>query len=143
VTPSFLPLLFQCLATPQVNIRLASAELLFELVAKGMSPTDKLELLRILNVSDIVSQLLTRDDERKKSGVENEQDELYREKLGRVLNVLGLEFTRIVDEVRMLPLDFKHKAILITLWIGERNRRTERGRQIGCIEPSSARYSLP
>lgn len=102
VTPSFLPLLFQCLATPQANIRLASAELLFELVAKGMSPTDKLELLRILNVSDIVSQLVTRDDERKKSGVESEQDELYREKLGRVLNVLGLEFTRIIDEVSFL-----------------------------------------
>lgn len=65
-----------------------------------MSPADKLELLRVLNVSDIISQLLTRDDERKKSGSENEQDELYREKLGRVLNGLGLEFTRIAEEVR-------------------------------------------
>lgn len=64
-----------------------------------MSPTDKLELLRVLNVSDIISQLLTTDDERKTGGSENEQDELYREKLGRVLNGLGLEFTRISEEV--------------------------------------------
>lgn len=99
VTPTFLPLLYQCLATRHAPIRLASAELLFELVTKGMSPTDKLELLRVLNVSDIISQLLTTDDERKTSGSDNEQDELYREKLGRVLNGLGLEFTRISEEV--------------------------------------------
>lgn len=68
-----------------------------------MSPADKLELLRVLNVSDIISQLLTRDDERKKGGSENEQDELYREKLGRVINGLGLEFTRIAEEVCAPP----------------------------------------
>lgn len=64
-----------------------------------MSPTDKLELIRVLDVSNVITQLLNADDERKGSGNHSEQEELYREKLARNLNGLGLELTRIIDEV--------------------------------------------
>lgn len=107
VTPDFLPLLFQGFTTPQVPIRLASGELLYELVTKGMPPADKLELLRVLNVSQAITQLLDSDDARRTAsngtnghGANSNTDqlELFREKLARILNGMGLELTRIAEE---------------------------------------------
>lgn len=110
-----LPLLFQCLQQPHVSIRLASADFLYEIVTKGMPPTDKLQVLDLLNVSDIIEKLLDADDTRKATAShangsgspvptagDSEADELFREKLARVLNGLGVELTKIVDEVRIL-----------------------------------------
>ena len=112
VTTSFLPLLFRCLSMPHLSVRLASADLLYELVTKGMPPSDKLELLRVLDISEAIKQLLDVDDARKGISINgntngasvdaaghDEGSELFREKLARVLGGMGLELTKIVDEV--------------------------------------------
>jgi exportin-T len=110
VTPSFLPVLFECLTLPYTSVKLASADLMYELVTKGMPASDKLELLRILNASEAITQLLDSDDSRRASSSSNQQtngnhrdnddqpSELFREKLARLLNGMGLELTKIVDE---------------------------------------------
>lgn len=69
-----------------------------------MPPADKLELLRVLNVAEIIRQLLEAEDNLSKAqgnghGIDDEQEELFKEKLARVLNILGMELTKIVDEV--------------------------------------------
>lgn len=103
VTPTFLPILFQCLAITHTSIRIASAELVYELISKGMPPADKLELIRVLNVSEIITQLLSADDASRNTTSNghsggDDQAELFKEKLARLLNVLGSELTKIVDE---------------------------------------------
>ena len=74
------------------------------MVAKGMPPADKLELIRVLNVAEIIRQLLEAEDNLSTAqanghGMDDEQEELFKEKLARVLNILGIELTKIVDEV--------------------------------------------
>lgn len=113
VTPTFLPVIFECLTLPYANVKLASADLMHELVTKGMPASDKLELLRILNPSEAITQLLDSDDSRRASSSrqtnghgnssaqresDTEANELFREKLARLLNGMGLELTKIVDE---------------------------------------------
>lgn len=118
VTPTFLPVMFECLTLPYTSVKLASADLMYELVTKGMPPSDKLELLRILNASEAITQLLDSDDSRRASSSSSsganghgngfkrengstgndEGSELFREKLARLLNGMGLELTKIVDE---------------------------------------------
>lgn len=85
-------------------VRLAAADLVYEVVSKGMSPSDKLELLRVLNVGDVVVQLLesdglSRSQQTNGATSNDESRELFREKLARVTTALGLELTKIVDEV--------------------------------------------
>lgn len=93
-----------------------------------MPPADKLELIRVLNVAEIIRQLLEAEDNLSKAqanghGMDDEQEELFKEKLARVLNILGMELTKIIDEVcvsveaREMSADSRHTD--------ERHRRPE------------------
>lgn len=69
-----------------------------------MPPTDKLELLKVLNISEAITHLLDADDGRKNGSANGSNghtagpEELFREKLARVLNGLGIELTKIADD---------------------------------------------
>lgn len=122
-----------------------------------MPATDKLELLRVLDVSNIITQLLDADDERKRSQTngsglgDDESSELYREKLARVLNGLGLELTRIIDEVRAdsrlcITRVFRARLIqsfLPSVYTGQRHRRAERPGKVSSSSSKTASSALP
>ena len=92
-----------------------------------MPPSDKLELIRVLDVSEAISQLLDADDIRKIAATnghvngngsgapsQDESSEMFREKLARILDGMGLELTKIVDEVNLLQV--YHNFVSIRLF---------------------------
>ncbi|EIN04838.1 ARM repeat-containing protein [Punctularia strigosozonata HHB-11173 SS5] len=103
VTPSTIPLLFSLLSDPELTIRLATSAALLRIVTKGLKePGDKLQLIKVLSLGEVVDALegKTRAEQasRKASGSEDEGEESYREALGRLLNGLGLELMKLVDD---------------------------------------------
>lgn len=145
VTPTHLPLVFSCLSSSHHAMRLGAAELLHELVTKGMPPSDKLELIRLLNIESTIASLLDAHDQKKAAAkaangangnaedeeeVVDEEDELFREKLAKVANGMGVELSKIMDEVgRYITSQFQGDVAdifnLITL-LEQRNGRSER-----------------
>ncbi|KAJ7035025.1 armadillo-type protein [Mycena alexandri] len=100
VTPTTVPLLFNLLADPSLPIRLATCVALTRIVSKGLKePSDKLQLLKVLSLGQVIdaleSKTRTEQLERKEA---DEGEESYREALGRLLNILGLELTKLVEE---------------------------------------------
>ncbi|KAF8968103.1 armadillo-type protein [Flammula alnicola] len=89
VTPTTVPLLFTLLADPSLPIRLATSVALLRIVSKGLKePSDKLQLLKVLSLG----QQLERGEDT------DEGEESYREALGKLLNVLGQELAKLIDE---------------------------------------------
>jgi len=79
-----------------------------------MPPSDKLELIRLLNIESTITSLLDAHDQKKAAAkaangangttedeeeVVDEEDELFREKLAKVANGMGVELSKITDEV--------------------------------------------
>ncbi|KAH9031084.1 ARM repeat-containing protein [Lactarius hengduanensis] len=104
VTPTTIPLLFNLLSDPSLSIRMASAGALRRIVSKGLKePADKLQLIKVLSLGQVIDSLekrtraeqISRDDT-------DEGEESYREALGRLLNVLGLELIKLADDA---PVD--------------------------------------
>ncbi|KAF7327748.1 Exportin-T [Mycena kentingensis (nom. inval.)] len=100
VTPTTVPLLFSFLADPSLAIRLATANALSRIVAKGLKePGDKLQLLKVLALGQVVDALESKTREEKMQRTEaDEGEESYREALGRLLNVLALELLKLIEE---------------------------------------------
>jgi exportin-T len=69
-------------------------------VSKGLKePGDKLQLLKVLSLGEVLDAL---EDKTRKQQIErgadtDEAEESYREALGKLLNVLGLELTKLID----------------------------------------------
>jgi exportin-T len=100
VTPTTIPLLFRLLADPSLPIRLATAVALLRIVAKGLKePGDKLQLIKVLSLGDVIDALesKTRVQQVERGSDTDEGEESYREALGKLLNVLGLELTKLTD----------------------------------------------
>ncbi|KAJ7707736.1 armadillo-type protein [Mycena rosella] len=100
VTPTTVPLLFSLLADPSLPIRLATALALTRIVAKGLKePGDKLQLLKVLSLGQVVDALesKTRTEQIERSETD-EGEESYREALGKLLNALGLELLKLVED---------------------------------------------
>ena len=101
VTPITVPLLFNLLADPSLPIRLATSVALLRIVAKGLKePADKLSLLKVLSLGEVLdaleSKTRTQQLERGSDDID-EGEESYREALGKLLNVLGLEISKLSD----------------------------------------------
>jgi exportin-T len=101
VTPQTIDLLFSLLSDPSLSIRLATSVALLKILSKGLKePADKLQLIKVLSLGQVVSELeaRTRAEQVARGEDQDEGEESYREALGRVLNVLGLELMKL-DEV--------------------------------------------
>ncbi|KAK2463400.1 hypothetical protein APHAL10511_004486 [Amanita phalloides] len=101
VTPTTVPLLFNMLTNPSLPIRLATSAALLRIVAKGLKePGDKLQLLKVLSMGQVIDALesKTRVQQIERGSDVDEGEESYREALGKLLNMLGLELIKLTDE---------------------------------------------
>ncbi|KAG8868598.1 pre-tRNA nuclear export protein, partial [Tulasnella sp. 331] len=97
------PLIFKLLADPSSRIRQATAYALLRLVSKGLkAPSDKLQLIRVLSLGEVLESLETKS-RRPPGSDENEEEELYREGLGKLANGLGLELVDLLGEASVPP----------------------------------------
>lgn len=100
MTPTTVPLLFSLLADPSLPIRLATSVALLRIVAKGLKePEDKLSLFKVLSLGEVLEALeaKTRVRQLERGSDTDEGEESYREALGKLLNVLGLEVAKLTD----------------------------------------------
>jgi exportin-T len=107
VTPTTIQLLFTSLSDASIPIRLAAATALSRIVAKGLKePTDKLQLIKVLSLAEVIDALeaRTRSEQQARGEDVHEEEESYREALGRLLNVLGLELTKLIEEKSSLDV---------------------------------------
>ena len=98
MTPTTVPLLFTLLADSSLPIRLATSVSLLRIVSKGLKePGDKLQLLKILSLGQVIDALetKTREQQIERGTDTDEGEESYREALGKLLNVLGLELMKL------------------------------------------------
>ncbi|KAJ7637739.1 armadillo-type protein [Mycena polygramma] len=114
VTPTTVPLLFNLLADPSLPIRLATCVALMRIVSKGLKePGDKLQLLKVLSLGQVIDALesKTRAEQIERSETD-EEEESYREALGKLLNVLGLELSKMVEDSTSLEVTTEASALL-------------------------------
>ncbi|KAF8656825.1 hypothetical protein AX16_002373 [Volvariella volvacea WC 439] len=101
VTPTTVPLLINLLADSSLPIRLATSVALLRIVAKGLKePQDKLQLLKVLSLGQVVDALesKTRAEQISRGSDVDEGEESYREALGKLLNGYGLELAKLAEE---------------------------------------------
>jgi exportin-T len=103
-----LKMFYHAIQLPPVAIRIAAADALIETVTKGMPPSDKLQLVKALRPGDLVEQALSGAHQRRLAGsvdLDDEQEELFREKVAKFLNGVGVELCKITDEATALPAE--------------------------------------
>ncbi|KAH8092595.1 ARM repeat-containing protein [Cristinia sonorae] len=101
VTPTTIPLLFSLLSDNSLAIRLATSGALTKIVTKGLKePADKIQLIKVLSLGQVLDALETRSraDQASRGSDVDEGEESYREALGRLLNVFGLELSKLIEE---------------------------------------------
>lgn len=100
MTPTSVPLLFSLLSDPSLAIRLATSAALLRIVSKGLKePTDKLQLIKVLSLGQVLDALetRTREEQVSRGSDVDEGEESYRESLGKLLNALGLELSKLTE----------------------------------------------
>lgn len=100
ITPTTVPLLFSLLSDSSLAIRLATSAALLKITAKGLKePGDKLQLIKVLSLGQVLDALeaKTRVEQAARESDTDEGEESYREALGRLLNTLGLELSKLVE----------------------------------------------
>jgi len=108
VTPTTVPLLFTLISDAALPIRLATCVSLSRIVSKGLKESgDKLQLIKVLSLAEVLATLeeRTRKEQVSRGDDTDEGEESYREALGKLLNVLGLELCKL-SEVRVTPGGF-------------------------------------
>ncbi|GAA5834356.1 hypothetical protein JCM11251_007967 [Rhodosporidiobolus azoricus] len=104
ITPSTIGLLLRAInlpstpSAPTTSIRSATADTLIETVSKGMPAADKLRLFEVLDVGTVLSASVEVGREGGRTEAEDEATEGLREKLGKLLNVVGSELTKIIED---------------------------------------------
>jgi exportin-T len=79
---------------------MAAAGALRRIVSKGLKePADKLQLIQVLSLGQVIDSLeeRTRLEQIARGDDTDEGEESYREALGRLLNVLGIELVKLAD----------------------------------------------
>jgi hypothetical protein len=79
---------------------MAAAGALRRIVSKGLKePADKLQLIQVLSLGQVIDSLeeRTRAEQIARGDDTDEGEESYREALGRLLNVLGIELVKLAD----------------------------------------------
>lgn len=110
MTPATVNLLFSMLADASLPIRLASSLSILRIVSKGLKePGDKLQLIKVLSLGQVLDALeaKTRQQQIERGDTVDEGEESYREALGRMLSILGLELAKIVDVGTSLYFDLR------------------------------------
>lgn len=103
VTPTTVPLLFTLLADPSLPIRLAASVTLLRIVCKGLKePGDKLQLIKVLSLGQVIEALEAKTRSGRGTGGAEDTDvdegeESYREALGKLLNAFGLELAKLAE----------------------------------------------
>lgn len=100
VTQTTVPLLFTLLSDVSLPIRLATSVALLRIISKGLKePSDKLQLIKVLSLGQVIDALesKTRSQQAERGLDTDEAEESYREALGKLLNVLGLELSKLAD----------------------------------------------
>lgn len=103
VTPVTIPLLLRGLHLPSpayTSIRIATADALIETVTKGMPSNDKLALLTVLDLGAVILPLLELGRAGGNVRAENEI-EMLRERIAKLLNGMGTELCKICEEVSL------------------------------------------
>lgn len=100
VTPTTLPLFFALLQHSSLNLRKVAADALVQVISKGMKPAGKLELLRVLDVTNVVGSLEAQTRTNANASAAGDQDHLVelREKLARLANAVTLELVKILED---------------------------------------------
>jgi exportin-T len=101
------PLLFTLLADSSLPIRLATSAALLKIVVKGLKePGDKLQLIKVLSLGQVIDALeaKTRAQQVERGENTDEGEESYREALGKLLNALGLELMKLVVNVNVFEI---------------------------------------
>lgn len=83
VNPRYLTLIFNCLQVE--SLRLTACDTLVEIIAKKMKPGDKMELIRLLDLNNIISQLSSNSDEE------------FDERVAKLSNFVAMELVHILD----------------------------------------------
>ncbi|KAJ3109809.1 pre-tRNA nuclear export protein [Phlyctochytrium planicorne] len=78
VSPGFMSSLYEFLATPA--LRSSAVQCLLGIVEKGMSPAEKLDLIEVLRITDVLQQLFSQ-----------ELDDTIIELLGRLVDSVGMD----------------------------------------------------
>jgi exportin-T len=83
-----------------LTIGLATVTALQRMIAKGLKePSDKIDLLRVLDLGKVLAALEERTRKaREERGLEDSDDEQFRESLGKLLSTLGLELLDLTKE---------------------------------------------
>lgn len=150
ITPTTIPFLLRALSLPSpidLPLRTATADALIETVTKGMPATDKLALLSVLDLGSVLGSLLGVGRENGRTEAD-ENTELFREKLGKLLNGTGTELCKICEEVRpmlfpcslylaLTPCDYENNSS--PRLRQKRNSRPRRWRRRS--SPSSSSFS--
>ena len=93
------PLLFQCLQLPQVSVRIAATEAFIETVGKGLPIGDKLQLIQVLGLNEVLARLLEMSNAAiTNTTVLDDQETIFREKLAKLLNSVGVELIKICED---------------------------------------------
>lgn len=103
VTPPTISLLLRTLNLPHPSclpIRIATADTLIETVMKGMPAGDKLKLFQVLDVATVLSALKDVGREGGRTDAASDEEEGFRERLAKLLNGVGTELCKMLDEVK-------------------------------------------
>jgi exportin-T len=87
-------------ADPSLSIRLATSVSLLRIVCKGLKePSDKLQLLKVLSLGQVLDALesKTRLQQLERGEDSDEGEESYREALGKLLNAFGQELMKLTE----------------------------------------------
>ncbi len=106
VTPTSIPLLLRALHLPSpadLSIRIATADALIETVSKGMPAGDKIALLNVLDIGNVLARLIDIGRENGSTAESSEEVERFREKLAKLLNACGTELVKLVEDVSHKP----------------------------------------
>ncbi|MCO5587695.1 hypothetical protein L7F22_041646 [Adiantum nelumboides] len=98
VTPETVPILFTLLQHTESSLRVAAAETLLEVISKGMKPADKVELLRVLNLTATIGELERSTRLAKGEETQDDSEVEFRERLAKLANGVAHELSRVVDE---------------------------------------------
>ncbi|GJJ08694.1 hypothetical protein Clacol_002913 [Clathrus columnatus] len=103
VTPQTIQLLFTLLSDPSLAIRLATSAALLKMLHKGLkSPADKLQLIKVLALGQVLDALEEKTRIEKGQRLSEHQvdegEESYRESLGRLLCGLGQELVKLWED---------------------------------------------
>ena len=138
-----MPLLFTLLADSSLPIRLATSVALLRIVSKGLKePSDKLQLLKVLSLGQVLDALetKTRAQQIERGDDTDEGEESYREALGKLLNVLGQELAKLIDVSGRTTFKCRVPLIRAHQECSNEENRTEATNYLLQIQPAMLRF---